>query len=462
MANEKISQMPAAADVFDADLVPIVQAGVNFRCTIGQIRAGGGGGVTDVTAVSPMHSSGGDTPVLSMDEASDITEGYVTLGAQQLGTGMKTVEQLTSLGGYFLDDGTPSDLWRLNNTAGAFVADKPGGVTRSFSMDSTAFNITGTSVVYSVNNFLGVTGTDPVGNEFVGGLIVTIGSGGGLSVAWGAITGTLSAQSDLQTALNARITDPGSATAGALLANDGTNPFWTTGLQVNGSQVILNPVAGFDPFMTLNRQDLTTVHIDTQAGSTWTFTLPPDAGTALQFLQTDGTGVTTWEDAPALVWGAITGTLSDQTDLQAVLDTIIAPGGTHFAVQVNDGAGGLTGSVNVAVVGNVLQVSDGSTGMVEAQGNTSAVHLAVRCLSPVADLVIFDATALEISFFGVATVGQQAANAALTDSTGGTPSATLNAVAGSGADATINDNLASLAARLAEIRALLLAYGLGN
>lgn len=67
-----------------------------------------------------------------------------------------------------------------------------------------------------------------------------------------------------------------------------------------------------------------------------------------------------------------------------------------------------------------------------------------------------------VGFFGTAPVAQQAANQAMADGTGGAVSTTLSAVAGTGADATINDNLASLNARLAEVRALLLAYGLGS
>ena len=54
-----------------------------------------------------------------------------------------------------------------------------------------------------------------------------------------------------------------------------------------------------------------------------------------------------------------------------------------------------------------------------------------------------------VGFFGTAPVAQQT----LTDSTGGATNGDLAAVAGSGADATINDNFA-------EIRAILNAYGL--
>ncbi len=69
-----------------------------------------------------------------------------------------------------------------------------------------------------------------------------------------------------------------------------------------------------------------------------------------------------------------------------------------------------------------------------------------------------------VGFFDIAPVAQQAANTALTDSTTGTPSATVNDVTTLGiADPTkINDNFASVLQRLAEIRTLLTNYGLGT
>lgn len=55
---------------------------------------------------------------------------------------------------------------------------------------------------------------------------------------------------------------------------------------------------------------------------------------------------------------------------------------------------------------------------------------------------------------------RQAAIVALTDSTGGTGTDTLTAVSGSGADATINNNLASLRDKIDEIIEVLELHGL--
>jgi hypothetical protein len=59
-------------------------------------------------------------------------------------------------------------------------------------------------------------------------------------------------------------------------------------------------------------------------------------------------------------------------------------------------------------------------------------------------------------------VNQQAANQALTDSTGGTAGTTIAAISGTGDDAGINNALASLIAQLEKIRTLLINYGLGT
>ena len=53
----------------------------------------------------------------------------------------------------------------------------------------------------------------------------------------------------------------------------------------------------------------------------------------------------------------------------------------------------------------------------------------------------------------------EAAIASLTDSTGGTPDGTLDAISGSGADAGINKNFAELHAKLDAVLVALRAYG---
>lgn len=57
------------------------------------------------------------------------------------------------------------------------------------------------------------------------------------------------------------------------------------------------------------------------AAGTYTLTWPTTDGNSGEFLQTNGSGVLTWAaGGGGVAWGAITGTLSDQTDLQSALD----------------------------------------------------------------------------------------------------------------------------------------------
>jgi len=54
-----------------------------------------------------------------------------------------------------------------------------------------------------------------------------------------------------------------------------------------------------------------------------------------QVLTTDGLGNVAWEDPPvvgAVAWGTITGTVSDQTDLQSALDAANAAGGNALVI----------------------------------------------------------------------------------------------------------------------------------
>lgn len=108
-------------------------------------------------------------------------------------------------------------------------------------------------------------------------------SGGG---TWGSITGTLSNQTDLQNALDAASEIPTLqevTTEGASTSQDVT----------------------FSGAVEIGRTEESR------------YTMPVADGNAEQVLTTDGNGNITFEDIPevTIVWGGITGTLSNQTDL---------------------------------------------------------------------------------------------------------------------------------------------------
>lgn len=152
-------------------------------------------------------------------------------------------------------------------------------------------------------------------------------------------------------------------------------------------------------------------------------------------------------------------------------------GGSDKQIQFNNSSG-LAGSSNLVYDYNAailhLFNTDIYSGRIDFI-NTASPNLALVIFNGGAGVQAFniydtagnpimrcDLSGATIGWFSSAGVVQQAANQALTDSTGGTASTTLAAVSGSGDDTHINNNFASLAARLAEIRTLLTAYGLGS
>lgn len=149
------------------------------------------------------------------------------------------------------------------------------------------------------------------------------------SIAWGDVTGTLADQTDLQAALDAKAATASLGTAAASDASD----FATA------AQGVLADTA---------------VQPDDDAN-----TLGSGTATDGQVLTADGAGNAAWEDVPAggaVAWGDLTGTLSDQTDLQSALDdkadlavTINAQTGTTYTLVLAD-AGKLITLTNASAI----------------------------------------------------------------------------------------------------------------
>jgi hypothetical protein len=217
------------------------------------------------------------------------------------------------------------------------------------------------------------------------------------SVAWGAITGTLSSQTDLQNALDLKLAATTAASTYYLQTNpdgfigdapsDGStygrnNGAWT----VAGGGGSYLPLAGgaLDANASVTASDTSTATDSELAGWGLGVQLTADhtQGTTVEFngLDTyDGashmivnpTGLT-FPDASVQTtaytggggggtWGSITGTLSDQTDLQSALDAKLSLSG-----------GTVTGTLAVQFVSGyyttlqegTIYVGDGSTGLV--------------------------------------------------------------------------------------------------
>jgi hypothetical protein len=156
--------------------------------------------------------------------------------------------------------------------------------------------------------------------------------GGGGSVAWGAITGTLSSQTDLQTALDAKLALAGGTMTGGLTLS-------ATGIIFSDATTMTTAPAG--SALAANQLTNAVVTANPTAG-------PTTVGDVLQY---DGTNLI-WAagGGGGVAWGAITGTVTSQTDLQSALDNKLA------ASSVNDVSSSLPYTLALSDANNVVYI----------------------------------------------------------------------------------------------------------
>jgi hypothetical protein len=177
--------------------------------------------------------------------------------------------------------------------------------------------------------------------------INSTGSGGGGSVAWGAITGTLASQGDLQTALNGKANSThthvaadvtsgvfatarlgtGTANSGTFLRGDGA---WAAVSGGTWGSITGALSSQSDLQSALNaKADSSHTHVagDIVSGTFATARLATGTANSSTFVRGDGT----WAAPPATTWGSITGTLSSQSDLQSALDAKAALASPNFS-----------------------------------------------------------------------------------------------------------------------------------
>ena len=162
--------------------------------------------------------------------------------------------------------------------------------------------------------------------------------GGGGSVAWGAITGTVTDQTDLVSYISGYGYVAGTAasqlTAGTYTTNPAAAPTASGDvLQFDGTNLIWAAGGGGGGGLTIST-------LSNGATSTLNATAP----TTGQVLSFDGTDLI-WAaggGGGGVAWGAITGTLSSQTDLQSALDTkleartVNTVGSSPYTLQLTD------------------------------------------------------------------------------------------------------------------------------
>ncbi len=176
--------------------------------------------------------------------------------------------------------------------------------------------------------------------------INSAGSGGG-SVAWGAITGLLSNQGDLQTALNGKANTSHTHAAADIVSGVFATARLGTGtanastfLRGDGSWAAVSGGTWGSITGTLSSQaDLQTAlngkansshtHAagDITSGTFATARLGTGSANSSTFLRGDGA----WAGVPGPTWGSITGALSSQADLQAALDARASLSSPNFS-----------------------------------------------------------------------------------------------------------------------------------
>lgn len=186
--------------------------------------------------------------------------------------------------------------------------------------------------------------------------INSTGSGGGGSVAWGAITGTLSDQGDLNTALNGKAAlshthaasdvtsgtfatvrlGSGTANSGTWLRGDGA---WASlpAVAVSWGGITGSLSSQTDLQSALNAKANTShTHVagDIVSGTFATARLGTGTANSGSWLRGDGA----WASLPSAQWGTLTGTLSAQSDLQNALDAKANLASANFTALTRGGS----------------------------------------------------------------------------------------------------------------------------
>lgn len=202
-----------------------------------------------------------------------------------------------------------------------------------------------------------------------GNVTITASGGSSSSVAWGAITGTLSSQADLQSALNAKAN-----TSHTHAASDVTSGTFSTARLGSGTADSTKYLRGDGSWQTVSastawggitgtladQTDLNTAlagkaaashtHAasDITSGVIATARLGTGTANSTKFLRGDGTWALT--STGAATWGSISGTMSDQTDLN-----------TALAGKAPLTGAGTSGTWGISITGNAATATTATT-----------------------------------------------------------------------------------------------------
>jgi len=141
--------------------------------------------------------------------------------------------------------------------------------------------------------------------------------------------------------------------------------------------------------------------VDPALGGTTDYVLPNADGSTGQFLQTDGSGILSWQ-SPSTAWGGITGTLSDQTDLQTALNEkeMIY----DWALNLDRQAAFWTDFCqNDRATLNIAANAGGGTGQVNSNDSVTGVNSTENCLG-VFEMVLGSGTTARAMIYNSGTI----------------------------------------------------------
>jgi hypothetical protein len=237
-------------------------------------------------------------------------QAYATLASPTF-TGTVTIPAGASISGYLTTSSAASTYQTLSGMSSYLTTSAAASTYYPLSNPSgfiTSSALTGYATESWVTSQGYLTDAPSDGNEYVRkNAAWAIASAGG-GVAWGAITGTLSSQTDLQTALDDKLALAGGTMTGGLTLS-------ATGIIFSDATTLTTAPSG----STLAADQLTAGVVT--ANPT---TGPTASGDVLQYNGTD----LVWAaggGGGGVAWGAITGTVTDQTDLTTYISGAYYP-----------------------------------------------------------------------------------------------------------------------------------------
>jgi hypothetical protein len=200
LANRKISELPAAGALSGAELIEAVQGGTNVQTTAQAIADLGGGGGAAGGPFSKTETGTTYTP-------TDADHNYIIHLTNAAGVTVTLPNTITD-GIYF-----------------TFIRDVGAGVITFVEGGTSTFNTLGDETTIDEEKAWVSWKKDGATEWYGAGGLGPLGGGGG-GGTWGSITGTLSDQTDIQSALNAKeptLTSTSASTASGTVTLDMNN-----------------------------------------------------------------------------------------------------------------------------------------------------------------------------------------------------------------------------------------------